>query len=110
MNDYTFSSYNEYFGEVEKTIISKKDIYKTIGIQNINENWNKFKEYHSKNNLLEYEFEEKINYQELINDYQKYYSSKEIIEKLLNEFNLSKQKVAGLMKTTRYYINKILEK
>ena len=110
MNAYSFSSYNEYFYKNKNVIISKDDIIRLICAQYDEPDWKKFREYHLKRNLIEYEFDEKINYQELISDYKKYYTDREIIEKLLKQFNCSKQKVAEFMKTTVYDINKIVKK
>ena len=68
--------------------------------------WENFKQYHLKDELIEYEFEDEINYENLINDLKKYYNNEQIIKKLSSEFKLPIKKIAKLMNTTFYFVKK----
>ena len=109
MQDYKFSSYNEYFGQINNNLIEKKMIHKLFDNINFDEYMIKFKEFHLRDSLLEYEFDEEIDYEELIKAYKKYYSNEEIIKILIEKFKLNKQKIATLFNTTKYKINKIIK-
>lgn len=109
MQDYKFSSYNEYFGQINNNLIEKKMIHKLFDNINFDEYMIKFKEFHLRDSLLEYEFDEEIDYEELIKAYKKYYSNEEIIKILIEKFKLNKQKIATLFNTTKYNINKIIK-
>ena len=109
MQDYKFSSYREYFGQVNNYLIEKEMIYKFFDNKNISEYMVKFKEFHLRDSLLEYEFDEEINYKELIKAYKKYFSDKEIVKILIERFKLNKQKIAILFNTTKYNINKMIK-
>ena len=109
MEDYEFSSYNDYFEINKRKLINNENIYKLFDNQNIKENLEEFKKYHLKESLLEYEFDEEINYAEMIKAYQQIYSNKEIEKKLVYKFNLPIKKVAKLMNTSFYFIKKDIE-
>ena len=105
MQDYKFSSYNEYFKN-KRGLIEKENIYNFFNNKNIEECMENFKQYHLKDELIEYEFEDEINYENLINDLKKYYNNEQIIKKLSSEFKLPIKKIAKLMNTTFYFVKK----
>lgn len=109
MENYKFSSYNDYFGINHRNLINNENIYKLFNNQDINDNLKKFKEYHLKDSLLEYEFDEEINYTEMIKAYQQIYSNKEIEKQLVYKFKLPIKKVAQLFNTSFYFIKKDIE-
>ena len=109
MENYKFSSYNDYFGINHRNLINNENIFKLFNNQDIIDNLKKFKEYHLKDSLLEYEFDEEINYTEMIEAYQQIYSNKEIEKQLVYKFKLSIKKVAKLFNTSSYFIKKDIE-
>lgn len=109
MESYKFSSYNDYFGINHRNLINNENIFKLFNNQDFNDNLKKFKEYHLKDSLLEYEFDEEINYTEMIKAYQQIYSNKEIEKQLVYKFKLPIKKVAKLMNTSFYFIKKDIE-
>ena len=109
MESYKFSSYNDYFGINHRNLINNENIFKLFNNQDFNDNLKKFKEYHLKDTLLEYEFDEEINYTEMIKAYQQIYSNKEIEKQLVYKFKLPIKKVAKLMNTSFYFIKKDIE-
>ena len=70
MEKYKFSSFNDYFGINHRNLINNENIFKLFNNKDINDNLKKFKEYHLKDSLIEYEFDEEINYKEMIKAYQ----------------------------------------
>ena len=109
MESYKFSSYNDYFGINHRNLINNENIFKLFNNQDFNDNLKKFKEYHLKDSLIEYEFDEEINYTEMIKAYQQIYSNKEIEKQLVYKFKLPIKKVAKLMNTSFYFIKKDIE-
>ena len=109
MENYKFSSYNDYFGINHRNLINNENIFKLFNNQDIIDNLKKFKEYHLKDSLLEYEFDEEINYTEMIEAYQQIYSNKEIEKQLVYKFKLPIKKVAKLFNTSSYFIKKDIE-
>lgn len=109
IENYKFSSYNDYFGINHRNLINNENIYKLFNNQDINDNLKKFKEYHLKDSLIEYEFDEEINYKEMIKAYQQIYSNKEIEKQLIYKFKLPIKKVAKLFNTSSYFIKKDIE-
>lgn len=109
MESYKFSSYNDYFGINHRNLINNENIFKLFNNQDFNDNLKKFKEYHLKDSLLEYEFDEEINYTEMIKAYQQIYSNKEIEKQLVYKFKLPIKKVAKLMNSSFYFIKKDIE-
>ena len=109
MENYKFSSYNDYFGINHRNLINNENIFKLFNNKDINDNLKKFKEYHLKDSLIEYEFDEEINYKEMIKAYQQIYSNKEIEKQLVYKFKLPIKKIAKLMNTSFYFIKKDIE-
>ena len=99
MEKYKFSSFNDYFGINHRNLINNENIFKLFNNKDINDNLKKFKEYHLKDSLIEYEFDEEINYKEMIKAYQQIYSNKEIEKQLVYKFKLPIKKIAKLMNT-----------
>lgn len=109
MEKYKFSSFNDYFGINHRNLINNENIFKLFNNKDINDNLKKFKEYHLKDSLIEYEFDEEINYKEMIKAYQQIYSNKEIEKQLVYKFKLPIKKIAKLMNTSFYFIKKDIE-
>ena len=109
MENYKFSSYNDYFGINNRKLISSENILKLFDNQDIKDSLKKFNEYHLKDSLIEYEFDEKINYTEMIKAYKQIYSNKEIEKQLVYKFKLPIKKVAKLFNTSSYFIKKDIE-
>ena len=103
------SSFNDYFGINHRNLINNENIFKLFNNKDINDNLKKFKEYHLKDSLIEYEFDEEINYKEMIKAYQQIYSNKEIEKQLVYKFKLPIKKIAKLMNTSFYFIKKDIE-
>lgn len=108
---YNYSSYNEYFGNSKNIFVNKKALENIFEKNNGNNIMNSLEKCSKIINSieLEIEFEEEIDYNKIIKEYKKKYNDKEIIYKLVKELKISKNKVAKLMKTTVYNVNKILK-
>ncbi len=106
---YKFSSYNEYIKE--SYLISKNMAKSILGIRNIETL--KREIYLMHRNNIEYKFSEipdEINYNEIINIYQKEgLNNKEIVRKLRNEYKLSERYLSKIMYVTRHQIRQYLE-
>lgn len=118
MEDYPFSSYQEFFGD--KKIVDKESI-KLLGL-NLDGYYNDLIKIHRIENITDiFDIEEYIDSQQILREYENNYKQpmnslikqKEILEKIVGDLNeksgLSIRKIAEMVKINKNKVNKILK-